>query len=94
MPFTQMMYPPFLAQLIKSERFETVTVDDGFETEANPTGLSLIESDPPFELDVELDVEEELVEPEDVLPEEEPVEPEDVLPEEVVPEEEPAAVLM
>ena len=47
---------------MKSEREETVTVLEGLETLANPTGLSLRESDDP------LDEPDELDEPEDEEP--------------------------
>ena len=52
-----MMYPPFFAYVMKSERFETVTVLEGFVTLAYPVGVSLIESEPDeLELDeLELD---------------------------------------
>ena len=53
---------------MKSERLETVTVADGFETLANPTALSLIEIEPfeedDDELDEELDDEDEELEEE------------------------------
>ena len=69
---------------MKSEREETVTVFDGFETLAYPTGLSLIEMLDPFE-----------EEPDEEDPEEEPEldepddEPELDEPDEEDPEEEP-----
>ena len=63
---------------MKSEREETVTVFEGFETLANPTGLSLSESDEPD--DDELP-EEELEEPEDDEPDDD--EPELLEPEEL-----------
>ena len=58
---------------MKSERLETVTVADGFETLANPTALSLIEIDPFEELEEEDDDElDEELDDEDEELEEEP----------------------
>ena len=62
------MYPPFFAYVMKSERDETVTELEGFETLAYPVGVSLIESEPEDELDedeLELD---ELDDEDDVEP--------------------------
>jgi len=70
---------------MKSEREETVTVLDGFETLAYPTGLSLIERELPLDEELEPDeLEPELEEPELEEPE---LEPDDDEPELLEPEE-------
>ena len=56
-----MIYPPFFAYVMKSERVETVTEFEGFVTLAYPVGVSLIEieldEDELEELDEELEEE-------------------------------------